>query len=186
VVELITINKCKKGDQRAFGRLYNETMPYLYSIVRRYIFDANSHKDLLQESYAQIFSKIDKFDPLRGEFKSFIRTVTVNICLMHLRKMKRLPILSSVEDRQEEGFTDAKIKEIENLNREDIDEILNDMPSGYKTVFLLHVVDDFDYEEIAEMLDITRETVRSQYFRAKKWILNKSVLDKKSASYGLF
>ena len=186
MIELLTIKKCQKGDQRAFKVLYDTTVAYVFSIVKRYVYDASLSKDLVQDAYAQIFTSINNYNEKKGEFKPYLRKITVNVCLMHLRSQKSLPILNAVEDIYEEPQYDKGHSKIDNLNRKDIEKILINMPEGYKTIFLLHIIDEFDYSEIAKMLGITRETARSQYFRAKKWIINKSIIDTKSRSYGLF
>lgn len=186
MIDKQTLYKCRKGNQAAFRSLYNNSVPYVYSIVKRYIYDQSMVKDLVQEAYAQIFQSLNKYDESKGELKPYLRRITVNVCLLHLRKLKSLPILNSVEAIYEEPYNDPAQENIQNLNRQDIEAILKDMPIGYRTVFLLHIIDEFDYDEISKMLDISKETVRSQYFRAKKWIANKSIIDLKSSTYGLF
>ena len=180
------INKCKKGNQRAYKELYETSVPYVFSIVKRYIFNDVVWKDLVQEVYAKTFSSLSKFDPGKGEFKFYLRKITVNTCLMYMRKHKKTPLFSSLSDVEEPKINDFAQDQFLNLSRTDIEGLLVGMPDGYKTVFLLHIIDEFEYDEISEMLNITRETVRSQLFRAKKWIMKKSIIDHKTSSYGLF
>ncbi len=186
MIEKKIINKCRKGDQRAFRELYNATVPYIFSIVKRYVFAESDWKDVVQDAFAQIFTKINVYDENKGDFKPFIRKITVNICLMHIRKNKKTPLLTSMSDFEEPASIDLDQMRFQNLNRTDIENILKDMPDGYRAIFLLHVIDEFTYEEISEMLEITKETVRSQMFRAKKWIMKKSIIQYKKSSYGLF
>lgn len=186
MIEKTIITRCKKGDQKAFGQLYNTASPYIFSIVRRYIFADSDWKDVMQEAFAQIFTKIKTYDETKGEFKPYMRKICINICLMHLRKNKKTPLLTSLTDFEEQGSLDMDQAKFQNLSRNDIESILREMPDGYRAIFLLHIIDEFSYEEISEMLNITKETVRSQMFRAKKWIMKKSIIQHKTSSYGLF
>ena len=76
--------------------------------------------------------------------------------------------------------------ELEGLTRKDIEEMLLDMPYGYKVVFFLSVMDGYDHKEIAEMLDIQPETSRSQLTRAKNWIRKQLCNRTNTNAYGLF
>jgi len=186
LIDIKVIDKCKVGNQRAYKKLYEAMVPYVFSIVKRYIYNSNEWKDLVQESFATLFLNIDKFDPSKGIFKFYARKIVVNTCLQYLRKNKRIPILSSLSEIQEPAINDLSLLQVNNLSRTDIETILEGMPDGYKTIFLLHAIDDFTYDEIAKLLEVNSATVRSQMFRAKKWIINKSIIESKTSSYGLF
>lgn len=179
------IRGCCNKDERSYKALYEETIPYVYSIVSRYISNKEECKDQTQETYARVFQKIDSYDSRKGNFKGWLRTVCVNQCLSHLRKQKKLAGLNIVEisDINEPSSIDVSLDEI---SRKDIEEILKKMPQGYKMIFMLNVIDGYDHSEIQDLLGIKKETSRSQLARAKKWIQKNMNHYKTSSTYGLF
>lgn len=177
------ISLCKKGSRKAHGQVYNACIPYVYSIVKRYIYNREDAKDVIQESFAKIFTKIEYFDIKKGTWNIWIRKITVNECLLHLRKNKKLSLLNPIDESPEQSIDESKI--LDQLSREDIDKMLENMPTGYKVVFMMSVIDGYDHKEISETLNITRETSRSQLNRAKKWLKNQITKDHKYHAYGL-
>ena len=184
MIELITIKKCLRGNQAAFKKAYNDSLPYVLSIVRRYIYDEGSRPDAVQEIYIQLFNNLDKYDPKRGEVKSFVRTVAVNKCISLLRKKSNKPILQSLSVVEENNLADDSEQAILSLKKEDILKLLADMPDGYRVIFMLFSIDGYSHKEIAEKLKITSETSRSQYFRAKKWLVKTFNKSSSIKSYG--
>lgn len=184
MVELKTINGCKKGDNKSFRLLYEATIPYCYSIVKRYVVQSEI-EDVVQECYAALFTSIKRYNPKKAEFKFFFRGLIVNNCLKVLRKEKKNIILTPLNEELTKDSIDSElILQTNQLNIKEIENILTDMPEGYKLVFMLFVFEDYSHKEIASLLEITPETSRSQYMRAKKWILKNTNLTAKSNHYG--
>jgi len=152
--------------------------------VKRYVFSIEDQQDLVQESFAKVFLNIKSFNPNKGSFNTWLRKITVNECLMYLRKKNKVSMLIPVEIN--DNITPGIEHGLENITREDIDKMLISMPQGYKLVFMLSVIDDYSHKEIGKQLGIKEETSRSQLTRAKSWI-NKNlthVINKNA--YGLF
>lgn len=178
------ISLCKQGSRDAHGQVYNTCIPYVYSTVKRYIYNHEDAKDVIQETFAKVFTKIETFDSKKGTWNTWLRKITVNQCLLHLRKNKKLTLLSPIDESPEQSIDDSEL--LDQLSRNDIDKMLANMPNGYKLVFMLNVIDGYDHGEISETLNITRETSRSQLNRAKKWLKNQITKDHKYKAYGLF
>lgn len=178
------ISGCKKGKRKAQKALYEACAPYVYTIIQRYIFRKEEHKDLMQEAFARVFLNISRFDLQKGPFKAWLRQVVINECLQHLRKHKQMKVVSSQLQAEEIELADEQSLPTD-LTRKDIDRLLNDMPDGYKVVFMLHVMDGYEHKEIAQMLDISPKTSRSQLTRAKRWIQNQFSTSQKSEIHGL-
>ncbi len=177
------IVKCKKGDQQAYSLMYKSCAPYIFTIVKNYFCYDDDRKDALQEVFAQIFLSIQQFDDAKGSFKSWASKLTVYQCIAILRKKDKLQINYSLEvvDDVEETALDA----IEKLSINDLELMLKNMPDGYRTIFLLSVIDEYSHKEIGDMLGITAETSRSQLFRAIKWIKNNILNKPNMLQYGL-
>jgi RNA polymerase sigma-70 factor (ECF subfamily) len=178
------ILNCIKGKREAHSILYNTCIPYTYSIVSRYLPNREDQKDLIQESFAKVFKNIEKYDLSRGSFNLWLRKIVVNECLMFIRKNKRLPLLTSVNEVPE--FQLCEEVKYDQLTKSDIENALSRMPEGYKIVFMLKVIDGYDHGEISKMLNIKKETSRSQLARAKKWMQKNLIDNRKNIAYGLF
>ena len=155
----------------------------MYSIVKRYIYNQEDAKDVIQETFAKVFSNIDTYDSKKGNWNTWIRKITVNESLIHLRKNKKLTLLSPIDESPEQSIDESSA--LDQLSRKDIDKMLANMPTGYKLVFMMNVLDGYDHGEISIKLNITKETSRSQLNRAKKWLRNQISKDHKYHSYGL-
>ena len=183
IIERHLINKCLKGDQHAYKDLYERTVPYVYSIVRRYIPAHEQCKDVVQEVYAQVFLKLGTYDSKRGAFNHWLRRLTINTSLMQLRKHKLHISTMTIEEQHEPP---ADLRDITNsLNRVEIEQYLEHMPDGYRTIFMLHVIDGYSHEEISQSLHINIQTSRSQLSRSKSWIRNQLIHSNKTRAYGI-
>ncbi len=164
--------------------LYSSCIPYAYSIVSRYLPNSEDRKDVIQEAFVKVFRSIQKYDAGKGTFNLWLRKIVVNECLMFIRKNKRLPLLTSVEEVPE--FQLSEEVKHNQLTKRDIENALSDMPEGYKIVFMLNVIDGYNHGEISKMLNIKKETSRSQLARAKKWMQKNLIDNRKNIAYGIF
>lgn len=181
MVDLKIIEKCKRKDELAYKQCYNACAPYVYSIVKNYIYDFELRKDAMQEVFSQVFVSINKFDPSKGKFKSWISQIAIHRCISVLRKSKKLNLVVHLDTELEiADYTDT----ISSINKEDLEKLLVNMPEGYRTIFLLNIVDDYAHKEIAELLKISVNTSRSQLSRAIVWIQKNLSLEIKNYIYG--
>src|SRR5215475_13545669 len=157
-----------KGDMQAFEKLYERHSRRVYSLCLRMTQNAAEAEDLAQEAFIQLFRKIGSF---RGDsaFTTWLHRLTVNQCLMHFRKRS-----VKLEKTTEEGETPIQIVSgTENpnsmpvLDRIALDNALQQLPPGYRTVFVLHDVEGHEHEEIAKMLGVAVGTSKSQLHKAR-------------------
>lgn len=183
MIDTIYIHQCKKGEASSYKKLYEVTSSYVYAIIKTYIWDEEYRKDIMQDTYAAIFTSIKTFDENKGEFKSWMAKITVFNCIAFLRKNSKMKFdysLSLVEDIEDDDY-----RKLHELTKNEIEIILKDMPLGYKTIFLLSVIDEYTHKEIGELLNITAETSRSQLMRGIQWIKkNISVTTSNKLAYG--
>ena len=129
-----------------------------------------------------IFSSLEKYDPHRGQFKSWIGRITANRCATLLKRTINFSM------RLEEAITpelgEDSFAYLDQLSKAEIGQLLADMPKGYRTIFLLSVIDEYSHKEISELLNITPDTSRSQLFRAIKWIRKNIFPNTKDMVYG--
>ncbi len=176
MIESNIIKAAINRERTAYKHIYETCSPYIFSIIRRYIHDANDHKDVLQEVFARIFLSLQSFDDRKGDFKPWLRRIVVNECFQYLRKNKNTAqIVSLVSTAEELGDLENELTE---LTISDIEQLLSSMPDGYRKIFMMIAIDDFTHKEVAEMFNITIETSRSQFLRARNW-LKKNILNNK-------
>jgi RNA polymerase sigma-70 factor, ECF subfamily len=169
--EAEAIERAKQGDEAAFEILYQLHKRRVYSLCLRMVSNPSQAEDLAQEAFLQLFRKIGTF---RGEsaFSTWLHRMTVNVVLMQLRK-KGLPIVSLEETleadeetpRKEFGAEDVKLAG--SVDRMQLERAIGRLPPGYKTVFVLHDVEGFEHNEIAQMVGCSIGNSKSQLHKAR-------------------
>ena len=168
MVNQTIINSVKKRDEQAFKTLYESCISYVYTIVTRYITNESDHKDIIQEIFARVFLSIHSFQESKGEFKFWLRKLTINICLQHYQKRQEnyriLPLDSALY------LTAHENEKLNSFSQDEIMVMIKKMPEGYKQIFMLVVIDEYTHKDVSELLKISPETSRSQLHRAKNWL----------------
>lgn len=158
------IDGCRKGDNAARRELYERYADTMYGVVRRYVRDAGTAEDLLHDGFITLYTRIEDYRG-DGSFEGWCRRIFVNTALSHFRKRNPLNEADDVETLTASRSIDPVA--IEEMSAKEIKQCIDELPSGYKTIFNLHAVDGYSYKEIAEELNISEATVRSQYMRAR-------------------
>ncbi|HMQ49531.1 MAG TPA: sigma-70 family RNA polymerase sigma factor [Saprospiraceae bacterium] len=148
--------------------MYQDCIAYVFSIVRRYVVNDSDHPDVIQEIFARVFLSIGTFDTSKGDFKFWLRRVVINQCMQHHRKGKSAASLVSIHKVSEDNL--QADDQIEQFSKADIEQLLNQMPEGYRQIFMLIIIDEYSHQEAGALLGISPETSRSQLSRAKSWL----------------
>jgi RNA polymerase sigma-70 factor (ECF subfamily) len=183
LVEQNIIHLCIRGDREATKTLYQQCAPYVFAIIKNYFVEDDDRKDAMQEVFAQIYTSLKNFDFTKGTFQNWLSRLAVNQCATLIRKSKKISFVYSLETFD---VPDVPSGFLDHLDVVDLENMLKNMPVGYKTIFLLSVIDEYTHKEISDLLGISQETSRSQLFRALKWIKNNILTDSKMLQYGLF
>lgn len=158
----------EKGDSSAMDKLYLEYADYLTGVCGRYISDEDTLKDVLQESFIKIFTKISRFEYRgKGSLKAWMTQIVVNEALMQLRSNEHLHV--PLYDSDLADFPDEE-PDTESLDTKTLYSFIRQLPAGYRTVFNLFVIEGKSHKEIAEILHIQPGTSASQFLRAKKML----------------
>ena len=158
------IQACKKQDRRAQQLLFDRFSPVMYGVCKRYLKNPEDAEDVLVEGFYKVLTKLNSYSG-EGSFEGWIRRIIVNEALMHLRKHQKLKM--NVEINPNLDYT-TKVTVEDELAANDILKLLNQLPTGYRTVFNLYVLEGFKHREIAELLGISINTSKSQLILAKK------------------
>ncbi|KIC61501.1 RNA polymerase sigma factor [Chryseobacterium taiwanense] len=154
----------KKQDRRGHKALYDMFSAKMLAISNSYVNNLHDAEDILMNSFFICFSKIDEC----REWKSFpfwLRKIVVNNSINFIRKSKN--ILYTDVEINELGTIDEDWEEVDEIN---MDEIFSKMPDGYRLIFNLYVFEEKKHHEIAEILNISEGTSKSQLSKSKKWI----------------
>ena len=171
LAEAAAIERAKQGDAEAFEALYNLHKRRVYSLCLRMTANTAMAEDLTQEAFLQLFRKIGTF---RGEsaFSTWLHRMAVNVVLMQLRK-KGLPLTPLDETMQGEEESPKKepggedIRLAGSIDRLRLEDAVSALPPGYRTVFVLHDVEGYEHNEIAEMVGCSIGNSKSQLHKAR-------------------
>ena len=163
------IYKSSKGDRRAQKQFFDLYADHLFAVAKRYAVSYELAEEALFQAFLKIFEKLAEVDFINEvAFKAWLKRIVINQCLMDRRK--ELNTMYKLETIDEEKHDTVFYEE---TNHEALIELVNKLPDGYRTVFLMHVVDGYAHKEIAETLDISEGTSRSQFFKARKLLQKK-------------
>ena len=161
------IDKAKNGDQSSSKWLYNELKVSYFKLVLLYIKDRDTAQDVLQEGFIQMFRKLDYYDSEKGSLETWGRKIMVNTCLQHLRKHKKWQKITDLNETILDVQANYERSAIANMSLRDIYDVIYKLPEGYRMVFNLYVIEGYPHKEIAQMLDISENTSKSQLSKAK-------------------
>ncbi len=165
------IARAQQGEGAAFEALFNAHKRRVYSLCLRMTGDTAEAEDLTQEAFLQLFRKISTF---RGEsaFTTWLHRLVVNVVLMHLRKKGLQQVsLDEVDSSQEEpvkrDYGDDDRRLMGSVDRISLDRAIATLPPGYRTVFVLHDVEGYEHNEIAQIMDCSTGNSKSQLHKAR-------------------
>jgi RNA polymerase sigma-19 factor, ECF subfamily len=157
------VNKIKIGDTYAFKEFFNLTQPQIFHFLLRYTFDKDSAKDLLQETYIKFWNAREGVNPF-GEPKAYLFKIASNLALNFVERNKKAP---SIDDP---SFTEFNALITDDLDysfiMDDFKKALFNLSERCRVVFILRRYHDLKNAEIAEMLDISNQTVKNHMTKA--------------------
>ena len=161
------VNACLKGDSKAQKQLYERFAPKMFGVCLRYAKDDDTAQDYLQEGFIRVFNNLDKFR-FEGSFEGWIRRIVVNTALEKLRKMD--VIKNSVEVEKALFKANDVEQVMDQINTGELLQLIQTLPTGFRTVFNLYAIEGYTHQEIGNMLNISEGTSKSQYSRARQWL----------------
>jgi RNA polymerase sigma-70 factor, ECF subfamily len=171
LTEAEAIERAKQGDTEAFEILYNLHKRRVYSLCLRMTANTAEAEDLTQEAFLQLFRKLGTF---RGEsaFSTWLHRMAVNVVLMRLRKkgLAVVPLEETIDTEEESpkkepGAPDAVLAG--SVDRLQLERAIGNLPPGYRTIFVLHDVEGYEHNEIAEIVGCSIGNSKSQLHKAR-------------------
>ncbi len=166
------INACQNGKSWAQKEIYELYASTMMSVCVRYLTDFETARDILHDGFIKVFTKIETYSGT-GSFEGWMRRIFVTTALEYLRRNDALKQSLAIEEH-ENAIQDVDVSSIEKISADDLMACIAKLPNGFRTVFNLYAIEGYSHAEIAKALNISENTSRSQFMRARK-ILQKNV-----------
>jgi len=158
--------------------LYDRLASRMFPVCIRYVGERSVAEDILQEGFVTLFTRLDSFKG-DGSFEGWARKIFVNTALMYLRKKDALKMSDELETAR--NLSTDITSQMDNIGYKELMKLITSLPTGFRTVFNMYVIEGYSHKEIAEMLNISETTSRTQLSRARVWLQNKIKEMKKDA-----
>jgi len=158
------IARCKRQERLAQKLVYEKYAGRMFGLCKRYVKTTENAEEVLMEGFCKVFQKIDMYSGT-GSFEGWIRRIMTNEALMFIRRDYKFNDHVDIQDIQMETF---EVTIEEKLMAADILKLLDQLPTGYRTIFNLYVMEGYKHREIADMLHISINTSKSQLILAKR------------------
>lgn len=175
LIELI-----KKDDKKAFKELIDKYKQNVFSIAIGFLHDSDKADDIVQEVFIKFWEKRKEFE-LNAKFSTWLYRVTSNLCINTVRRNKFSTVFSNIKTSNNEGKQVDFEQQIEDANWQNNDEkekkehikialknAINSLPKRQKMAFVLNKYQNFSYQEISDIMELSLSSIESLLFRAKK------------------
>lgn len=166
------IDGCLQQKRKYQEELFKLFYGKMLGVSMRYTKDQDTASEIVQTSFIKIFEKLNLFDN-KGNFEGWIKRIVINTAIDFIRKSKKDPYVNnlnedySLSNVEEKVFEEEEELELSQLKNELIIKAIQSLSPAYQTVFNLYVIEDYSHKEIAELLNISEGTSKSNLSKAK-------------------
>ncbi len=162
--EVKLIQLCKKGDEKAQYRIYQSYSKAMFNIAVRMTGEKEAAEDILQDSFIKAFNELHKLNDAKA-FGGWLKRIVINRSIDEVRKKKYMfTAFDALSDKHAEIAEEVS----DNVDPEFVHHMIKKLPGGAREILVLRALEGYRYAEIAEKLDITESTAKTQFFRAKQ------------------
>lgn len=165
------IKACIEGNRSGQEELYRLVAPKMYGVCLQYAGNADDAKDIMQDGFIKVFSKIDQYTG-KGSFEGWIRRILVNTALEKIRSRVNLQSIDEYDNANVEMFDQYVL---ESMTAEEISQLIQNLSPKYRLVFNLYALEGFSHKDISEKLGISEGTSKSNLSRARSILQQKVV-----------
>jgi len=172
------IKKAVKHDRDSQRILFDLHSPKMLSVCRYYIKDLHQAEEVLLNGFLKVFKHLSSYKGT-GSFEGWIRRIMVRECISFLRQKRNIEFASDqieISQHQDDNFNSE-------MDAEEIQFLIDELPEGYKMVFIMYAIEGYKHHEIATQLKISEGTSKSQLFKARK-LLQTRIKSLNKTSYG--
>lgn len=168
------VRGCIESDRKAQRQLYEMFYGKMMGVCLRYANDSNQAKDILQDGFIKVFRNLERYN-FSGSFEGWVRRIMVNTAIDYFRKSRSSHVLllpdeqaiESVEAEVEESEVDIDPNDEPEFTMKDVIEAMQELSPAYRAVFNLFVMENRSHQDIAEELNISVGTSKSNFSKAK-------------------
>ncbi len=162
------VDEIRRGDREAFGQLVQRYERRLIRVLMRFVNDLDAAEDLAQETFLRVYERLDQFDPSR-RFSPWLFRIGVNLTLDYHRRRKRRLWTVLFTDRSPDRWIEpaAADPRPEQDLRQEVRQVVDQLPEKYRTVLMLRDMENFSTSEIAAILDRREATIRWRLAEAR-------------------
>jgi len=174
------IKKSQNKDRKAQQCLYETYAPKMLGVCRMYVKDLQFAEDVMLKGFLKVFTHLSTFK-FEGSFEGWIRKIMVREAISFLRSQKEMKFSEELENELDLS-SENNFQELEGVNH--LQQKIDELPEGYKAVFMLYAVEGYKHQEIAAMLNISEGTSKSQLSKARKLLQQKIEFKRKESNGG--
>lgn len=159
------VKKCLNREKGATDEFYHRFASKMFGVCLRYARSSMEAEDLLQEGFIKVFTSLGTFR-YDGSLEGWVRRIIVNNSINYYRQ--KSPWFEDVETSKDANKETAEYDILSALSANELLALIQQLPEGYRLVFNLYVIEGYLHKEIAEMLNISENTSKSQLLKARK------------------
>jgi RNA polymerase sigma-70 factor (ECF subfamily) len=167
------ISRCLNNDPKAHEDFYRRFAPKMYGVCMRFAKNQMEADDILQEGFIKIFTNLKTFRK-EGSLEGWVRRTIVNTAI-NLYK-KNIKYLKDIGIEQAEVIQNTEQGSLDKISVDELLNLIRDLPTGYRMVFNLNIIEGYSHKEIGQLLKISENTSKSQLSRARQ-VLQKKLFD---------
>jgi RNA polymerase sigma factor (sigma-70 family) len=166
------IEKCKSGDRAAQKMLYERFFAYGMAVALRYCSIKEEAQEVIHDSFMKVYANINKYED-KGNFKNWFRRIIVNAAIDSIRKNKEHAFQVDLEEAERTFSTKSSSLGTDGIEYQELFVLIQTLPTAYRAVFCMYVIDGYSHAEIAKELGINEGTSKSNLSRAREVLRKK-------------
>lgn len=172
--EEIILKGCREGKRVAQKQLYEKYVSSMLAICLRYSKSRDEAEDLIQEGFLKIFQNINTYRK-HGSLEGWIKRIMINHALNQYKKNRKIPFAEDVDaiNENEILLRDEEVENIEPVPAETLLAMIQSLPEGYRMVFNLYVFEKYSHRDIAEAMNFSENTSKTQLMKARRQLQGK-------------
>lgn len=167
----LVVEACIREERVAQRQLYEQFAGKLFAVSLRYMKSRDEAQDVLQDAFIKIFKNLNAFR-FDCPLEAWLKRIVINTALKAIQKRGQMPSIDIVDYQGELDKSPGNLG-LENLQMETLLGLINELPEGCRAIFNLYAIEGFKHQEIAELLNITEGTSKSQFSRARMLLMEK-------------
>jgi RNA polymerase sigma-70 factor (ECF subfamily) len=168
------VTSCIAGDRKAQKELYDAYAPFIFGVIRRYLYNTEAAQEVLNDTFFRVFTKLHQYG-FKGAFEGWIRRIAINLITDNLRQHGKYEKEIATEADTINAYVDESV--VSKLGYNELLNLVHQLPDTHRLVFNLYVFEDLAHKEIAGLLDMTEGNSR--------WHLNDARRKLKEKIYNL-